>query len=121
MKKYSKIRLILSILLALLLVIISIEIFSSGAYWFPVALILAGSILFSINKRWADYISFSVFVFIFIYAITFILESSLNTKFSSVSIYHILTTDKVGSFALILSGLISTFLATSFFRNTNLK
>lgn len=79
---YSKIRLILSVLLIIIWIIIGFEFYNLSVNfdmsikaigdhieWFPILLLFIGSILFVSNKLWADIISFFALIFLLIYSI----------------------------------------------------
>lgn len=70
--KYPKIRLILSLSLFLLTVYESLQflatlsIFTDVSYlnFLPILLVIIGTILFTLNRKQTDYISFSTFIFL---------------------------------------------------------
>jgi hypothetical protein len=70
--KYPKIRLILSVSLFLLMVyhclqfLATLSIFTDVSYlnFLPILLIIIGTILFTLNRKQTDYISFSTFIFL---------------------------------------------------------
>lgn len=77
--KFSKTRLTLALLIGAFLLYRSIELienltrvsqFSGGNYvsysdFLPLILHFIGTILFALNRKWTDYISFSIFIFLF--------------------------------------------------------
>ncbi len=118
MKKYSIIRLLLSIALSVLMLIV---VFSKTGYpnLLPIALLLIGSILFTLNRKWADYISFSIFIFGFFASITYKIDYCLKNEPCWDSVYYNLVTNEIESFYTFLSGLILLFLIFNFLRNKN--
>ncbi len=123
MKKYSTIRLLLSIALGFLMSIVVLSLFSktSSANFLPITLVLIGSVLFTLNRRCADYISFSIFIFGFVVSITYKIDHCLKSESCWESIYTSLANDKIELTYIFLSSLVLTFLIFSFYRNKNIK
>jgi len=77
--KFSKMRLMLALCIGVFILYHSIELienltrvsqFSGGNYinysdFVSVILLFIGTILFALNRKWTDYISFSIFIFLF--------------------------------------------------------
>lgn len=119
--KYSKIRISLTVLLSVfwILFVLSVTIFPTISNILPILLVFIGSVLFVLNRKWSDYISFSTFVFGFVISITGRIEYCLNSEFCGNAIYESLTLDKVETLFMFISILIVAYLLTTFFRVKN--
>jgi hypothetical protein len=120
--KYSKIRISLIVLLFAfwILFVLSETIYPTISNILPILLVFIGSVLFVFNRRWSDYISFSIFVFGFVISITYKIKHCLNSEFCGNAIYESLTFDKVETLFIFVSILIVAYLFTTFFRVKNI-
>ncbi len=117
--KYSKIRFLLSVVLCVFLMFVLVRI--NPLNLLPSALILIGSILLILNKRRADYISFSIFVFGLVGTITYKIDGCLKSETCRNSIPNNLGFDIFEYVFILLSSMVLIFLISSFFRNTTVE
>lgn len=118
--KYSKIRMFLvAVLFIFFGVFALIPFISDFQLNLPVVLFFIGSSLFAFNRKWSDYISFSIFVFGLVSSITYKIRHCLNSEFCGNAIYESLKFDKAETLFIFVSILIVAYLFTTFFRVKN--
>ena len=122
-KEYSKIRFLL---FSAQVIIMFIFIFLSGVNIIrlilsPFTLFFVGTILFALNKKKTDYISFAIFTFGLVGSFTFFVNWWAVHLYESSYIYWYLMNNKLEFLFLIVSGLILTYLISRFFRIKNRK
>ena len=125
-KEYSNIRVLLSVALVILFLILGGESSKSREIqlnFLPITLFLVGTILFTLNRKWADYISFSIMTFVFVGSITIIVDNCrIVPKICEKDYLNWqLENNKLEIAFLIISGLVLTYLISNFFKVKNIS
>lgn len=125
-KEYSNIRLLLAIALGILISVPIVESSKSreiSLNLLPIILFLVGTTLFALNRKWADYISFSIMTFGFVGSITIIVENCRIVPEICEKNYlnWQLENNKLEIAFLFVSSLILTYLISNFFKIKNIS
>jgi hypothetical protein len=113
-REYSKVRLLLFFALIVLLFIpICLSFYNRIIHliFSPFILFFVGTILFALNKKWTDYISFAIFTFGLIGSITIFISNWKIHVYESAYIYWYLMNNKLEIVFIIISSLVLTYLS----------
>lgn len=126
-KNYSKVRIFLSVSLIIFWICVGLQLYSLGLNyikWQPFLILLTGSFLFTLNKTWADIISFFTFSFGLFYSfVNFYCsykfigfeESFINTLIWQLSL------DLLNPLGITIFILIELYLLKTFYKKRKLS
>lgn len=120
-KSYSKLRMLLAIpLIGFSIVLIKVILITNlPVNYFVVIPYFGGVVLFVLNRKYADYIAFAIFIFAWSGIITFWMNNYFNYSIYWDSFYSFLLNKPEEPFFFLLSSLVLMFLLKNNFALKN--